>query len=106
MPGAGPRARAYDRRLSDFDFQTGRFQTQPVTSWVAIVAFVCSVLGIWFAGIPMGVYAQREIDASRGRLTGRGFATAAIVIGAIEALLMIVLIIVLVNQLNTINSGA
>jgi ABC-type dipeptide/oligopeptide/nickel transport system permease component len=97
---------SYDRRLSDLDFRTGGYQALPVTSWVAVVAFVCSVLGVWFAGIPMGIYAQREIDRSGGRLIGRGFATAAIVIGLIEVVLMIIVIIVIVSSINSINSGA
>ncbi|MCW3057152.1 MAG: hypothetical protein JWO21_1121 [Solirubrobacterales bacterium] len=67
------------------------------TSGVAIAAFIASLVGLWIAGIPLGIHAQRQIDKSQGRLTGRGFATAGIVLGVIGIVGTIILIIVLVN---------
>jgi hypothetical protein len=71
----------------------------PVTSWVAVVALVCSIVGIWPAGIPMGFYARREIDRSGGRITGRGLATAAIVLGWIDLAFTVAFVVVAVNSL-------
>jgi hypothetical protein len=67
------------------------------TSGVAVAAFICSLVGLWIAGIPLGVHAQRQIDQSGGRKTGRGFATAGIVLGIIGVVGTIVLVIVIVS---------
>jgi hypothetical protein len=67
------------------------------TSGAAIAAFICSLVGLWIAAIPLGIYAQRQIDQSAGRKTGRGFATAGIVLGIIGIVGTIILIIVLVS---------
>ena len=53
----------------------------------------------FLAGIPaiiLGRQAQREIDASNGWLTGRGMATAGVVMGWIEVGLAIVAIVIVV----------
>jgi len=70
------------------------------TSMVAVAAFICAIVGIWIAAIPLGIHAQGEVDRSRGRLTGRGFASAAIVIGALEALITVVVVLVILNQIS------
>jgi len=67
------------------------------TSGAAIAAFITSLVGLWFAGIPLGIHAQRTIDRSAGRLTGRGFATAGIVLGVLGIIGTVILIVVLVN---------
>ena len=67
------------------------------TSGVAVAAFICSLLGLWIAAIPLGVHAQHQIDESGGRKTGRGFATAGVVLGILGIIGTIILIIVLVS---------
>lgn len=52
----------------------------PQTSGLAIAAFVVSLF-FSLIGLILGYVAQSQIDNSGGRLAGRGFATAAIVIG-------------------------
>jgi hypothetical protein len=72
----------------------------PQTSAIAVGAFICSVLGLWIVGLPLGIYARQEVDRSQGRLTGRGFATAGIVFGLIGIVGTIILIIVLIHTAN------
>ncbi|GAC82651.1 hypothetical protein GP2_003_01290 [Gordonia paraffinivorans NBRC 108238] len=60
----------------------------PKTNSLAIFALVASLLGLFcgvggLAGLIMGIFARRQIDASNGRETGGGLALAAIIIGAI-----------------------
>jgi virginiamycin B lyase len=63
------------------------------TSGVAIAAFICSLIGLWIAAIPLGIHAQRQIDASGGHKTGRGFATAGVVLGALGLIATCALVI-------------
>jgi hypothetical protein len=58
----------------------------------AVTALVCGILSIVICGglvvpavlaIVFGVQGRREIDSSNGRLTGRGMATAGLVLGII-----------------------
>ena len=74
------------------------------TSGVAIAAFVCSLLGLWIAGIPLGYTARSEIDGSGGRIGGRGYATAGIVLGWIGLVATIILVIVIVSAANDATS--
>ena len=60
----------------------------------ATVALVLAIIGIFVFGIilgPIAIYmgsrARGDIDYSQGHLTGRGRATAAIVLGVIEVVL-------------------
>lgn len=77
----------------------GRFGPQEVsTSGVAVASFLCSLIGLWIAGIPLGFHAVRQIDKSEGRNTGRGFAVAGIVLGFIGVIATIIVIIVLVKH--------
>jgi uncharacterized membrane protein len=68
----------------------------PETSAMAIVAFVLTFF-LPIIGLVLGYVARNEIDHSGGRLGGRGFATAAIVINwvgiglAVFGLLIIVI---------------
>ena len=75
----------------------------PQNSGKATAALVLGILGVvacgFIAGIPaiiVGKQAQREIDASNGWLTGRGMATAGIVMGWIEVALGILAVVVVV----------
>jgi DNA-binding transcriptional regulator of glucitol operon len=62
-----------------------------------VAAFICSLVGLWIAGIPLGLHAQRQIDKSSGRLTGRGFASAGVVLGLLSVLGTVVLLIALAH---------
>lgn len=76
-------------RYCRYDFRTGRSgargATAPRYNGSAIASLVCSL--VWMmglasiAGIFLGYQARREIDASGGEETGRGLATAGIVLG-------------------------
>jgi len=66
------------------------------TSGAAVASFICSLLGLWIAAIPLGIHAQRQIDNSAGRKTGRGFATAGIVIGILGMTATAIVIIAVV----------
>jgi Uncharacterised protein family UPF0547 len=83
----------------------GRFAAAPQTSWVAVTAFAFSVIGLWMVGLPLGVHGEREIDESDGRLTGRGFATAGVVFGAIWLVVWIIVVIVIALHSNSNNCG-
>lgn len=63
------------------------------TSGLAVGAFVCSIIGFWMAGLPMGYAAAREIDGSNGEIGGRGFATVAIVFGWLGVLVTIIVLV-------------
>lgn len=69
---------------------------QPVTgsstSATAVVAFVLSFF-VPIVGLVLGYISRNEIDRSQGRLTGRGLATAAIVINWISIVLLVVWVI-------------
>lgn len=74
--------------------------TPPTTSGAAIASFICSLLGLWIAGIPLGIHAQKTIDQSGGRITGRGFATAGVVLGILGIIGTIILVAVIVHAAN------
>ena len=68
----------------------------PTSSGKAVAALVLGILGLVSCGplaaipaIIVGRSAQREIDASGGMLTGRGLASAGVVLGWIEIGLMV-----------------
>jgi Domain of unknown function (DUF4190)/Uncharacterised protein family UPF0547 len=78
-----------------FDGQPGVVQSgPPSTSGAAVAAFICSLVGLWIAGLPLGIHAQRQIDQSGGRLTGRGFATTGVVLGILGILGTVILVVV------------
>jgi hypothetical protein len=70
------------------------------TSGVAVASFIASLIGLWIAAIPLGIHARRQIDQSGGRKTGRGFATAGIVLGIIGLIASVIVIGVLVSATN------
>jgi ABC-type phosphate transport system permease subunit len=60
----------------------------PVTDGKAVASLVCGLVGILcfipaIVAIVLGVSARGRIDASNGRLTGRGMAVAGMVLGII-----------------------
>ncbi len=76
------------------------------TSGVAVASFITSLIGLWIAGIPLGIHARRQIDQSQGRKTGRGFATAGIVLGILGVIGSVILVIVLVSAAKPVASEA
>jgi hypothetical protein len=52
--------------------------------------------GLVLAGIPLAIHARRKIDESRGTLDGRGFATAALILGWLLLALAIVIVVLVV----------
>lgn len=71
------------------------YPTVSTTSSMAVVAFVLSFF-VPLVGLILGYVSRGEIDRSQGRLTGRGLATAAIVINWISIVVGIIWIIALV----------
>jgi hypothetical protein len=74
---------------------------QPTTNGYAIASLVLGI--VWIYGITsilalvFGYRARREIDASQGWQTGRGLATAGIVLGwvGVGGLILVVVIIII-----------
>ncbi len=90
----------------------GGWQQAPDGSWVQVAgsrssgkstaALVMGILGLVFCplicsvlALVFGYQARREIDASGGRMGGRGNATAGIVLGWIGIAIMIALVVLL-----------
>ncbi len=74
---------------------------EAATSGVAIASFITSLVGLWIAAIPLGIHARRQIDRSEGRKTGRGFATAGVVIGWLGLAGTIIVIALLVSAADS-----
>jgi hypothetical protein len=80
----------------------------PQTDQKAVWALVLGILGVvccgFFTGIPaliLGKSSQKSIDASGGRLTGRGMATAGFVLGIISIVFgLIGLALLLTGNIN------
>ena len=64
-------------------------------SRAAITALVSGIVGVWIVAIPLGIYGRRAVERSGGRMTGRGVATVAIVLGVFDMIVTTVLAIVL-----------
>jgi hypothetical protein len=83
--------------------------TQPQVYRKASNALICSIAGFFIClfvgailGIVFGTQAQQEIDNSQGELTGRGYATAAIVLGGFGLLFdLIILVAVVIPEIKT-----
>lgn len=78
----------------------------PQQSGKAVASLICSLAGLFMCffvgqiiGLVLGYGAKREIEASRGRLTGEGLAKAGIIIGwvgiGIDGLLVLIWLIAL-----------
>jgi len=90
MPTSAPPVRPEDEYASG----------PPRSSSHAAVALVVGIVSIFMFGIIlgpiaifMGVRARNDIDASNGQMTGRGQATAAIVLGVAAAVVWAVIVI-------------
>ncbi len=73
----------------------------PTNSGYAVAAMVLGILTLYGIGsilaLVFGYKARNDIDASGGRLKGRGMATAGVVLGWIGIGLMIIVIIMLTS---------
>jgi hypothetical protein len=76
------------------------------TSGVAVAAFICALLDLWIAAIPLGIHARRQIDQSGGRKTGRVFATAGIILGVVGMVASVVVVIALVSATKSVTTGS
>jgi hypothetical protein len=78
-------------------------QSGPGSSGKATAALVLGILGLVFCplicsvlALVFGYQSRREIDASGGRLSGRGNATAGVVLGWIGVALCLIFLVLLV----------
>jgi len=75
----------------------GQSSTKAIVSLVlAIVSFFVCGLILSIPAVFLGRSAQREIDASGGRIGGRGMATAGYVVGLINVVISVIVIIVVI----------
>jgi hypothetical protein len=77
--------------------------SQSETSSLAVISFVATFF-IPIVGWVLGVKARREIDASDGRKSGRGLATASIWLGVIGTIGITIIVAILVIGSSS-NSG-
>ena len=68
---------------------------------LVLCPFICSILALVF-----GYQGRREIDASGGRMSGRGNATAGIVLGWIGVAFLVLLVVLIVIGLLAGDSGS
>jgi len=82
---------------------------RPGTNGKAVASLVLGILCLYGIGsilaLIFGFMARREIDASGGAQTGRGMATAGIVLGFIGIAIMVLLIAVIVFSMPTNSSS-
>jgi hypothetical protein len=75
----------------------------PHTDGGAIAALVCGLVGLLcfipaVVAIVLGASARGRIDRSNGQLTGRGMATAGMVLGIVWIALSVVFIVIRVSR--------
>ncbi len=67
---------------------------------MAIASFVCSILWIYGIGsilaVVFGAIAIRQINASNGWSTGKGFAIAGLVIGIVSLAITLAVVVLLI----------
>jgi hypothetical protein len=68
---------------------------------LVLCPFICSILALVF-----GYQGRREIDASGGRMSGRGNATAGIVLGWIGVAFLVLLVVLIVIGVLAGDSGS
>jgi hypothetical protein len=72
---------------------------------MAVASLVMGILWIYWIGsilaLVLGYVARNEIDRERGRLGGRGMATAGIVLGWVEIGILVPVIVALVIYLRS-----
>ena len=106
----GPEQPVWQRQPQPQPARQGDWQQAPDGSWVqvagarssgkATAALVMGILGLLFCplvcsvlALVFGYQSRREMDASGGRLGGRGNATAGIVLGWIGLAIMVALLV-------------
>lgn len=67
---------------------------QKTISSLAIVSFILSLVGIGPVAFILGIIANARISHPDSNLTGRGFATAAIILSVIQVLSLTIILIV------------
>jgi preprotein translocase subunit SecG len=77
---------------SSANSSNGVFSETSTTSTMAVVAFILSFF-VPIVGLILGYISRKEIDQSGGRISGRGFATAAIVLNWIWIAFIVIWII-------------
>ena len=77
---------------SSANSSNGVFSGTATTSTMAVVAFILSFF-VPVVGLILGYISRKDIDQSGGRLSGRGFATAAIVLNWIWIAFIVIWII-------------
>jgi hypothetical protein len=66
-------------------------------SRVAVAALLSGLVGVWIVAIPLGVHGRLAVERSGGRLTGRGVATTAIVLGVFDMIATALLAVALAS---------
>ena len=79
--GFGPKYGAPDYRETISHAPPAPLRVAARKNGLAIAAFIMSLVSVWLPGLICGYIARRQIDRSGGAESGRGLATAAIVIG-------------------------
>ena len=84
---------------------------QPQSSTRAVVALVLGIVGLFFCQLFVGIAAivvarsaVKEVDASGGRLGGRGMATAGWILGVVDIVLAVIGILVFLLLFATGNT--
>ena len=91
--GYGPKYGAPDYRETTSHAPPPPLPVPTRKNSLAIAAFVMSLISIWLPGLICGYFARRQIDRSGGAETGRGLATAAIVIGLVWGVIVVIILI-------------
>src|SRR3954453_8213289 len=80
----------------------------PGAATAALILGICSLILCPFCApfaIFYGSRARKDIDASGGRLTGRGLGTAGIVMGWIALAITVLVIVVIIVTVVAVNDG-
>jgi hypothetical protein len=89
--------------------QQPMYVQRPATNGKAVASLVLGILCLYGIGsilaLIFGFMARNEIDASGGAQTGRGMATAGIVLGFIGIAIMVLLIALVLFNTSTTSSG-
>ena len=91
--GFGPRYGASDHREATSHAPPPPLSVPTRKNSLALAAFVMSLISVWLPGLICGYIARRQIDRSGGAETGRGLATAAIVLGWVWCGIIVLILI-------------
>lgn len=85
--------------------------TAPATSGLAIASLVCGIVGLLscllpgIAAVICGHMALGQIEASQGRLGGRGMAVAGLVLGYLSILVLLLFAVLMIGGLLSASSA-